>query len=131
MASQPPPPPKPWETRRIPGTGPGPGPAPLSSECAIFSSRKFCGPQRGLGRRRLRALFGAGRPLPLSTSSHPYPSRVEVQPGRLQGSFRCQTAVSDSAALDSDVSRGSIRLCGCGCSEARGRYLSLFSVPSL
>lgn len=31
---------------------------------------------------------------------------VEVPPGRLQGEFRCQTAVSDSAALGSDVSGG-------------------------
>lgn len=122
--------PKPWETppdsRDRAGTR---DPAPLSSECAIFQSQVLWAAAR-LGRRRLRPLLVLRRPLPLSTSSHPYPSRVEVQRGRLQGHFRCQTFISDSAALDSDVSRVPVRLCGCGCSEARAGTF-LFSVSLL
>ena len=73
MASQPPPPPKPWETRRIPGAGPGPGPGPTFQWVFDSSGHEFCGPERALGKGRLRPLLGVRCPLPLSPSPHPAP----------------------------------------------------------
>lgn len=102
----------------------------LSSECAIFKSQVLWAAARTWEEAVEAVVLVLRRPTP-SPPSPPVPFEGRGAAGASAGSFRCQTAVSDSAALDSDVFQGFLCACVAVGARKRGAGTFLFSVSLL